>query len=76
MKSDFKICENCNNFFQTGLAKSMSNGEMGYCLIIQNDKRSEVLNSNGIPKAKPQAIVKKTDTCSKFKNKNTIANKV
>ena len=61
-------CKNCIHFFQTGMSKSMSDGEAGYCLIIQNDESTETKNILGITEAKISAIKKRTDTCSKFMN--------
>ena len=63
-----KICKNCVHFFQTGMSKSMSDGEAGYCLLIQNDKSTDMKNKLGIIEAKLYAIKRSTDTCEKFMN--------
>lgn len=64
------ICGNCKHFFQTGMAKSMSDGKMGYCLLIQNDDSNGVeRNEQGIRKAKSSAIKRINDCCEKFEEK-------
>ena len=70
MESKLEICGNCKHFFQTGMAISMSNGNSGYCLLIQYDKKTEIRNESGIRKAKIEAIIKKTDNCEKFEKSN------
>ena len=63
-----KTCEFCAHFFQTGMAKSMGNGNSGYCMLIQNDDSIGVAkNEQSIRLAKPNAIKRKIDTCSEFK---------
>jgi hypothetical protein len=66
MESKLEICGNCKHFFQTGMAISMSTGNSGYCLLIQNNKKTEVRNESGIRKSKREAIMKKSDNCEKF----------
>ena len=63
-----KTCEFCTHFFQTGMAKSMGNGNSGYCMLIQNDDTVGIVtNEQGIRAAKPSAIKRKNDTCGEFK---------
>ena len=62
-----KTCEFCAHFFQTGMAKSMGNGNSGYCLLIQNDDSIGVArNEQGVRIAKQNAIKRKIETCGEF----------
>ncbi|PQJ81490.1 DUF2779 domain-containing protein [Polaribacter glomeratus] len=64
--AEVKKCQDCKHFFQTGMAMRMG-GNSGYCMLIQNnDSAGIVTNEYGVRSAKPSAIKKNTDTCSKF----------
>lgn len=72
MKLNSNICKNCLHFFQSGLAKYMSDGEAGYCLLIQLNKNTDIKRKYGNVKAKLQAIKSILDSCDKFETKKIL----
>lgn len=64
-----KNCQNCIHFFQTAMAMNMGDGNVGYCLLIQNDDSIDLVKTtSGIRKVKPSAFRRKVDTCDQFES--------
>ena len=67
MSKKEKTCDFWAHFFQTEMAQSMENGNLGYSMLIQNvDSIGVPKNKQGIRVAKPSAIKIKIDTYGEF----------